>query len=216
MRNSFKFEAAQEPRPARRQSLLLRDPETVEPLVMISAGGIRFEARVSEASRQELLVITKKPLPALSKAQRVDVAFQRDVQGLLGAIPGVVHWVYDLPNETHTGILLSSPIPEQYQVSHPSCVRTSIRYKTKITGQLYFPDTGKSSPATVLNYSRDGLCIKVPFSPTSGVAFQFAWEGNCSKPVEGKIRWVTMQPEGTICGCELSEANGISLSGVTP
>lgn len=215
MRNSLKFQNFLSSRPARHQSVLLRSPDAIDAFVMIAAAGIRFEAKVTESSKQELLVLTKKPLPALPKGQRVDVEFHRGVTGKTPPISGIVHWVYDQPEETQCGILLSSPVPNEYHTAHPWCLRNSIRYKSRISGQVYFPDTGTSSPGTVLNYSRDGVCIQLPFAPTSGTGFQFAWEGACPLPIEGVIRWVTVQPDGVLCGCELKGCDGLLLSGIT-
>lgn len=185
------------------------------PTVLISIDEVRFEAQIREASGYDILVDFSRPLPVLKLGQRLNVVFLTAIPTVEISLPGIVHWVTAGPSSVATGIVLLSPVPPEFMACHPSCMRNSVRFQCKLPGEVHYPTIRSSSVATVLNYSRHGICMQTRTMPPVGTEFRFTWRSPSFNSVDGVIRWVSGQGESLIAGGEITGKFGYLLSGMT-
>lgn len=185
------------------------------PTVLIAIDDVRFEATIREASGYDILVDFARPLPVLKLGQRLNVVFLSPIPTVEISLPGIVHWVTAGTSSVATGIVLLSPVPPEFLACHPSCMRNSVRFQCKLSGEVHYPKIRSSSVATVLNYSRHGICMQTRTMPPVGTEFRFVWRSPSFNSVEGVIRWVSGQGETLIAGGEISDKMGYLLSGMT-
>ncbi|MBL8820158.1 MAG: PilZ domain-containing protein [Planctomyces sp.] len=181
---------------------------------LISVNDVRFEAQIREASGYDIMVDFSRPLPELKPGQHLNVVFLTAIPTVEISIPGIVHWVSGETSSVAMGIMLASPVPPEFLACHPSCLRSSIRFQCKVRGEVHYTTVGTSSVASVLNYSRHGLCLQTRTLPPVGTKFRFIWNQPGQSSVEGLVRWVTGQGESLIAGCEIIGKSGYVLSGL--
>ncbi len=185
------------------------------PTVLISIDEVRFEAYIREASGYDILVDFSRPLPVLKPGQRLNVVFLSPIPTVEISLPGIVHWVSASPASVATGIMLLSPVPPEFLACHPSCLRSSVRFQCKLAGEVHYPKLRSSSVATVLNYSRHGVCMQTRTMPPVGTEFRFVWKTPSFNSVDGIIRWVSGQGESLIAGGQITDKLGYVLSGLS-
>ncbi len=130
-------------------------------------------------------------------------------------IPGLVHWADKLtPGEY--GVALLEPVPRECVIRQPDCQRHNLRYDCSISGQLCWQtENAVSSYATVVNYSRDGICLQVRSVPAIGSRVQFIFgSGGKNHAMNGFLRWVIGQNGTFLAGCALVGCLGYELAGV--
>ncbi len=194
--------------------------ETRKPTLQILAGSSQLGASIIEANGYDIHLSTEKPL---SLRQRIVTVFRSEIASLDVAIPGIVHWVNSRVQPIESAVVLQEPLPDELAVRPPGCVRNGIRFACKVHGKLSWNQTDSGSlpscrvdtPATAMNYSRDGFCVHLNQAPAIGTEVSFNWQGDrANHSLQGIVRWVIGQSGGAMAGCEIIDAKGYLLSGV--
>jgi hypothetical protein len=183
------------------------------PAVVLSSGTKRQQMSVVQAVGFDVLVAgTCQWRPG----DRIAVGFQSASSGVETTIPGTVHWLEQKHKEIELGIVLEDQVPDRHVLRLPGCIRANIRYSCSITGQLdWLQPHFTSCPATVTNYSREGICLQSKESPDIGTELKFSWLNDGRKmTVTGASRWTIDQNGTLLTGCELTNHMGYAICGV--
>jgi len=148
---------------------------------------------------------------------RIAVGFQSAISGVETTIPGTVHSLEQKQKEIELGIVLEDQVPDRYVLRLPGCMRANIRYTCSIPGKLHWLQPHSTScPATVVNYSREGICLQSEESPDAGTELKFSWLNDGRQMIiTGTARWTIDQNGSLLTGCELTNDMGYAIAGVT-
>jgi len=148
--------------------------------------------------------------------QQITLGFRSQMPTVELAIPGKIHWREQKQSEVELGIVLGEALSEEFVVRLPGCERASIRYPSGIAGTLnWLEPHSVSCPASVVNYSREGICLQSKMTPEIGTEMRFSWTHNdVAHSVHGISSWVIGKSSGTLTGCELINSHGYAISGV--
>ena len=130
-------------------------------------------------------------------------------------IPGVVDWADQLtPGEY--GVALPEPIPRECVIRQPDCQRHNLRYDCSVSRQFcWHAENAVCSGSTVVNYSREGICLEVRSVPAMGSRIQFTFRsGTENHAMNGFLRWVISQNGKFLVGCDLVGCLGYEIVGV--
>jgi len=172
---------------------------------------VRMDAQITEASGYDLRVRLRE---SVSRGQTLQVAFLAAIPTSELVVPGVVHWTGAEDGAFEAGIALVEPVPADYLARHPGCQRSNLRFQCGVPGEVRWTATRSSQSVTIRNYSRDGLCLLCPTSPTVGARFILACETAGTRTLEGQVSWVIAQDGQHLVGCELTSGLGYLISGV--
>jgi hypothetical protein len=163
------------------------------------------------------------PASELQLRQRVVVLFHSEIAAFEVAIPGVVHWLNTRQNPCEAGIAVEEPIPVELELRQPGCIRTNLRFSCRVRGQLSWAGGGQdairetdavSINAVATNYSREGFCVQLHSEPNIGAHVLFEWQNDRTKyGLQGVVRWVIGQGQGSLAGIELIDSRGYLLGG---
>ena len=196
---------------------LLRSVQPVNdgrPQVVLSSGKTRQQMSVVQAMGFDVLLAGNC---GCRPGDRIDVGFQSANSGVETTIPGTVHWHEQKHKDIELGIVLEDEVPNRHVLRSPGCTRANIRYSCSIPGKLDWlqPHT-TSCPATVVNYSREGICLQSEESPDVGTDLKFSWLNDGHKMIiTGTSRWTINKNGSSLTGCELTNEMGYAISGVT-
>lgn len=148
--------------------------------------------------------------------QQITLGFRSQMPTAELVIPGKIHWREQKQSEVELGIVLGEALPEEFVVRLPGCERASIRFSCGIAGTLNWHESHSvSCPASVVNYSREGICLRSKMTPEIGTEMRFSWTHNgVAHSVNGISSWVIGKGNGTLTGCELIDFHGYAISGV--
>lgn len=148
---------------------------------------------------------------------RIAVGFQSAISGVETTIPGTVHWFEQKHKEIELGIVLEDQVPDRHVLRLPGCMRANIRYTCCIPGKLdWLQPHSTSCPATVVNYSREGICLQSKVSLDVGTELKFSWLNDGRQMIiTGTSRWIIDKNDSFLVGCELTNDMGYAISGVT-
>ena len=148
--------------------------------------------------------------------QKVTLGFRSQMPTVELVIPGKIHWREQKQSEVELGVVLDEALPEEFVVRQPGCERASIRYSSNISGTMnWLEPHSVSCPASVVNYSREGICVQSKMTPEIGTELRFSWLHNhVTHSISGISRWVIGKSSGTLTGCELLNSHGYAISGV--
>ena len=184
------------------------------PAVVLSSGKKRQQMSVVQAIGLDVLVAGNcewRP------GDRVAVGFQAAFSGVETTIPGTVHWLEQKHKEIELGIALDDQVPTRHVLRLPGCMRANIRYACCIPGKLdWLQPHSKSCPAIVVNYSREGICLRSEQAPDIGTELKFSClSKGRTLMITGASRWTIDQNGSLLTGCELTNDMGYAISGIT-
>lgn len=184
------------------------------PAVVVSCGKARQQMAVVQAIGFDVLVAGNcqwRP------GDRLAVGFQSATSGVETTIPGTVHWLEQKHKEIELGIVLEDQVPDRHALRLPGCMRANIRYSCKIPGKLeWLQPHFTSRLATIVNYSRDGICVQSEGSPDIGTELKFSWLNDGRQmTITGTSRWTIDRNGSSLTGCELTNDMGYAIAGVT-
>jgi hypothetical protein len=184
------------------------------PAVVLSCGKTRQQMAVVQAIGFDALVAGNcqwRP------GDRVDVGFQSASSGAETTIPGTVHWLEQKHKEIELGIVLEDQVPDRHVRRLPGCMRGNIRYSCSIPGRLeWLQPHSTSCPATIVNYSREGICLQSEETPDVGTELKFSWlNDGRNMNITGTSRWTIDKNGSSLTGCELTNDMGYAVAGVT-
>ncbi|MBC7967527.1 MAG: hypothetical protein H7Z17_16555 [Fuerstia sp.] len=182
--------------------------------VFLTSGSTRVPMSIVQAVGFDLLV---SGTADWYSGQRVKVGLISSIPMVELKIPGRVHWQEQKHSEAEFGIVLDDSLPEEFVVREPGCERSSLRFSTHIDGTLHWLEPhAVSSSAIVVNYSRQGVCLKSSAAPKIGTEMRFAWKKDgVETSITGVTRWMIGQDVGSLTGVELTNALGYAIAGVT-
>ncbi len=183
------------------------------PQVVLSVGKTRQMMSVVQAMGFDVLVAGNcqwRP------GDRITVGFLAAISGVETTLPGTVHCLEQKHKEIELGIVLEDQVPDRYVLRMPGCTRANIRYSCSIPGKLeWLQPHAMSCPATVINYSREGICLQSEESPDVGTDIKFSWLNDGRKmTITGTSRWTIDKNGSSLTGCELTNDLGYAISGI--
>lgn len=178
----------------------------------ICLGDVRVDALVDAAAGHDMLLGVRHRLPL---GQQVEVALQPLVPTVELKLPGTVHWINPAQDEFLTGIVLQTPVPDDFLLRHPGCERSHLRFSCQVTGEVEWPTEQRRSQATVINYSRTGICLQTRSMPRAGSPLTFRWNNPSPQQICGTVCWVSAERSLVVAGCETPPGTAYALSGVT-
>ena len=91
---------------------------------------------------------------------------------------------------------------------HPGEERGAIRYLCHIGGTVHGNNGKSSAEATVINYSRTGICLqsRAAIHPAEGV--RFTWQGKSDHAVTATVRRLLEMDGIHLIGCSLERGMG--------
>ena len=183
------------------------------PGVVLSSGKTRQQMSVVQAMEFDVLVAGNC---RCQPGDRIAVGFLSAISGVETTIPGTVHSLEQKQKEIELGIVLEDQVPDRHVLRLPGCMRANIRYSCCIPGKLdWLQPHSKSSPATVVNYSREGICLQSAESPDVGTELKFSWLNDGRKmTITGTARWTIGKNGSSLTGCELTNDMGYAIAGV--
>ena len=191
----------------------LREVSTRQPGVFLSSGNQRVPMSVLQAVGFDVLV---SGAGDWKSGQRVNVGFISSIPLMELTIPGRIHWREQKHSAVEFGIVLDDSLPEEFVVREPGCLRSALRFTSRITGTLHWLEPHSvSTSATVVNYSREGICLQSDMALKIGTEMRFAWtRDGVETSVTGITRWTIGQDGGSQIGCELTNDMGYAIAGV--
>lgn len=191
-----------------------RQSEDGRPKVSITSGNVRKQGALVQAIGFDVLLCSPGEWFI---GQKVMLGFRSQFSNVELVIPGRVHWREQKQSEVEMGIVLDEQIPDEFVVQDPGCSRKSIRYPSNIVGTLnWLEPHSVSYAASVVNYSREGICLQSGVTPQIGTELQFSWlRDSVAYSVTGISRWVIGKSGGSLTGCELTSSLGYAISGLS-
>ena len=188
--------------------------EDGRPKVLITSGNVRKQGSIVQAIGFDVLLCSPGEWFI---GQKVVLGFLSQFSNVELAIPGRVHWREQKQSEVEMGIVLDEQIPDEFVVQESGCARKSIRYPSNIVGTLnWLEPHSVSYAASVVNYSREGICLQSEVTPQIGTELQFSWlRDSVAYSVTGLSRWVIGKSGGALTGCELTNSLGYAISGLS-
>ncbi len=192
----------------------LRKVSTRQQGVFLSSGTKRVPMSVVQAVGFDVLV---SGAGDWKSGQRVNVGFISSIPLMELTISGRIHWREQTHSAVEFGIVLDDSLPEEFVVREPGCLRSALRFTSRITGTLHWLEPHSvSTSATVVNYSREGICLQSDMALKIGTEMRFAWtRDGVETSVTGITRWTIGQDGGSQIGCELTNDMGYAIAGVT-
>lgn len=183
------------------------------PAVVLSSGMTHQQMSVVQAIGFDVLVAGNCQW---HQGDRIAVGFQSAMSGVETTMPGTVHWLEQKHQEVELGIVLDNEVPDGHVLRLPGSMRANIRYACNIPGKVdWVQPHSTSRPATVVNYSREGICLQSEESPDVGTELKFSWLNEGRKMmITGTSRWTIGKGGSSLTGCELTNEMGYAISGV--
>ncbi len=193
--------------------------ETMVP-VYVERGRVRTQVNVLEAAGFDLRVLSTVKIPAGSE---VRVITESGFPASESTFPGVVHNSRSGTLRTECGIVLSRRVPPELELMCNAGLRINLRFQCCVSGEVQWGNSEARTRATVLNYSRHGVCLRSDTVAIPGEPFRFFWDHQSvrysrlaggSQCVLGTVRWATGEEGLSLAGCELTRSLGYVMSGI--
>ena len=166
-------------------------------------------AYIIESAKYDLHLSLERPIPAGETVEfSVSTGFPVETKNVTGA----VHWSMSHRVHSEIGVAVSVPVsPELIVASHGS-LRNDIRYPCKVAGMLGLAQDKMLKPATAINYSRSGMCLKATERFEIGQELRFEWsswvgrtESAGARTIHASIRWISHVGGMSLIGCDAPE-----------
>ncbi len=200
------------------ESSLSTSPSSPLP-VFVQHETTQTQVSVLEASGFDLRILSSRAFPV---GQIVKVKTLTGFPASEEEFPGVVHFVVSRLGRFEIGIVLVCHVAEELIVISTGGQRVNIRFQCKVPGDVYWTDSATKESATVLNYSRGGICLQTRHRAEPGSSFQLKWNypvpgtymKSASGCFSGVVRWSSGSDGSALAGCKLNGALGYLVAGV--
>lgn len=135
--------------------------------------------------------------------------------GSLSSVSGLVHWKQISRNGYEVGLCMPAGLPDGMTALISDRRRRSNRYRCRQSGQLYRPDLGQRSEATLVDYNFDGVSIQVANFCNVDETVTFEWSGDHgAQQISCQVLWQIERQQGVVLGCQTDPGAGYRISGL--
>ncbi len=164
------------------------------------------EVYLIETGKFDLYLAVETTIPC---GTRVEFSVPTGFPVELKTITGIVHWSLSHRTSPEAGIALIAAAPPDLIIAAAGSLRKNLRYPCKIMGHVQVENGGVLTPATAINYSRNGMCLQSKEKFEIGVRLKFEWVTvNCGvnsgkrQTVTAEARWVSPVAGMFLVGCQ--------------
>lgn len=172
--------------------------------------GTPIPARLLELTRQDLMILTDRPLRYGTNLQ---LALFGNLMTTVTQNRGLVHWCRPNQQGWQIGAFLTMPLPNRLTEREWSELRGSLRYECNWRAWVLWEGDGKLDPVWMTNYSIGGICLETKRIVPQGSKFTlFGSNGTKDRSaLNGEVQWIRQNTEGVLLGCHIHGQRGRDL-----
>lgn len=181
--------------------------QDVTSLVGVFADGQWFNAYFQRTDENRLVLVYNSGEVTYRPGQNVKVRLgdTRSESGVVMA--GYIQSVSRRQGCSLIDVVLKEEVLLKTRKSPTGNARRSSRINCIRKGKLSLVQTETSGPATLLNYSADGICVKTTVKTGCGTKVQFVDERGHVQPIDAIVRWEIPIARNFLVGCQILAAN---------
>ena len=132
-------------------------------------------------------------------------------------VNGIIHWKELRRRGYEVGIYVVDGVPDNLMALSNEPRRKMSRYRCKVVGSISGSEMAAEIPATVVNYSFDGMGIQTSAPCPMNEVVTFTWQDDFGwQKVSGMVLWQIEQHDGFLIGCQAEPGAGLALGGLRP
>ena len=172
--------------------------------------GTPVPAQLVELTRQDLMVLTDRPLRYGTNLQ---LALFGNLMTSVTQNRGFVHCCRPTQQGWQIGAFLTTPLPNRLTEREWSDLRDSLRYECNWRAWVLWEGDGKLEPVWMRNYSIGGISLDTKRSVPHGSKFTlFGSNGSKDRSaLNGEVRWIRQNADGVQLGCHIQGQRGRDL-----
>lgn len=184
--------------------------QDVTSLVGVFADGQWFNAYFQRTDENRIVLVYNSGEVTYRPGQNVKVRLgdTRSESGVVMA--GYIQSVSRRQGCSLIDVVLKEEVLLKTRKSSAGNARRSSRINCIRKGQLSLAQTETVGPATLLNYSADGICVKTTVKTGCGTRVQFVDERGHVQPIDAVVRWEIPIARNFLVGCQIVPASAHS------
>jgi len=172
--------------------------------------GIPVPARLVELTRQDLMMLTDRPLRYGTNLQ---LALFGNLMTTVTQNRALVHWCRPNQHGWQIGAFLTMPLPNRLTEREWSDLRNSLRYECNWRAWVLWDGDGKLEPVRITNYSVGGISLDTKRIVPHGSKFTLFGSNGAKdrSALNGEVQWTRQNSDGVQLGCHIHGQRGRDL-----
>ena len=172
--------------------------------------GTPVPARLVELTRQDLMILTDRPLRYGTNLQ---LALFGNLMTTATQNRGLVHWCRPHQQGWQIGAFLTMPLPTRLTEREWSDLRDSLRYECNWRAWVLWECDGKLEPVWITNYSVGGISLDSKRIVPHGSKFTLFGSNGAKdrSALNGEVQWTRQSTDGVQLGCHIHGQRGRDL-----
>lgn len=172
--------------------------------------GTPIAARLVELTRQDLMIISDRPL---RYGTSVQLALFGDLATTVTQNRGLVHWYRPTQHGWQIGIFLTMPLPDRLTEREWSDLWACLRYECNWKAWVLWDGDGQLEPVWLTDYSINGLSLAGKRNVPAGCKFTLfgSSKSHDRSALNGDVQWTRKNPDGVLIGCHVHRQRGRDL-----